>query len=203
FCFHQRFHLRIIDLADRVLIEEVRDFRVVTHKTKAVTIERERLLSKARIADRHAMGVERAAAAHVGLARHRRLGEDLLPVSENVVDGSFDGFVDRFPFDDLNHSQLLGVAAARLFLCGSGRSDISPPGGQDNPHRISLRLRHARAVELAPRGAETTGILLLEGASVQCSSTPRALPERYFMAWRWRGERRRGGPQWPTTITIS
>src|SRR6266446_8375771 len=30
-------------------------------------------------------------------------------------------------------------------LAGSARPDISPPGGQDNPHRILSRLRHARA----------------------------------------------------------
>src|SRR5260370_16103799 len=114
FGFHQRFHLRIIDPADLVLVEEIRHFRVVTNKTEAVAIEHERLRIEPRIADRHAMGVDRAAAAHVRRARRRRLSEDFLPVIEKVVDRRLDGFVDRFPFDNRDHRQLPGVAAARL-----------------------------------------------------------------------------------------
>src|SRR5262249_56460376 len=54
FGFHQRFHLRIIDPADLLLFEEVRDFRLVMNETEAVAIEHERLLDEGAIADRHA-----------------------------------------------------------------------------------------------------------------------------------------------------
>ena len=115
FGFHQRFHLWIVNPADLVLLEKVGDFRVVTHKTKAVAIEHERLLTEPRIADDHAMRVEGATAAHVGRSRRRRLRENLLPVIENVIDRGLDGFVDRFPFDNLDHRKLpwrCGCAAA-------------------------------------------------------------------------------------------
>src|SRR5437773_1987093 len=106
FGFHRRFHFWIVNLADLILVEEVRDFRVVTHKTKPVAIEHEGLLTEPRIADGHAMRVEGAAAAHVGRPRRRRLRENLLPVIENVIDRGLDGFVDRFPFDNLDHRKL-------------------------------------------------------------------------------------------------
>ena len=106
FGFHQRFHFWIVNPADLVLVEEVRDFRVVTHKAKTVAIEHEGLLAEPRIADGHAMRVEGAAAAHVGRSQRRRLRENLLPVIENVIDRGLDGFVDRFPFDNLDHRKL-------------------------------------------------------------------------------------------------
>ena len=37
---HQRFHLRIVDVADFILVVEIRDVGVVTHKAKAVAFER-------------------------------------------------------------------------------------------------------------------------------------------------------------------
>src|SRR5262249_23057407 len=77
----------------------------------ALAIERKRPRLQPRIADGHAMGIDRAAAAHIGRARRCGLGEYLLAVIEDVVDRGLDGLVDRFPLDDLNHGQLLRLPA--------------------------------------------------------------------------------------------
>ena len=106
FGLHQRFHLRVIDPADLVFVVKIGDLGVVTDETEAVAIEHERLWLQPRIADGHAAGVKRAAAAHIGCARRRGLREYLLTVIQNVVERGLDGLVDRFPFDDLNHGQL-------------------------------------------------------------------------------------------------
>jgi hypothetical protein len=107
---HQRLHLRVVDAADLVVVEEIGDLGIVTHETEAMAIERERLGSAPRIANGHAVRVERAAGAGVGGARRRGLREQLLAVVEDVVDGRLDGFADRFPFDNLYHGQLLRLA---------------------------------------------------------------------------------------------
>src|SRR5260370_7250173 len=73
FGFHQRFHLRIIDPADLVLVEEIRHFRVVTNKTEAVAIEHERLRIEPPIPHRPAMGADRPPPPHVPRPRPPRL----------------------------------------------------------------------------------------------------------------------------------
>src|SRR5262249_4606113 len=111
---HQRLHLRVVDPADLVLVEEIGNLGVVTDETEALAIERKRLRVQPRIADGHAMEIERAAATAAGRARRRGLGEYLLAIIDNVVDGRLDGLADRFPLDDLNHGQLLRLRAALL-----------------------------------------------------------------------------------------
>ncbi len=111
---HQRLHLRVVDLAYFVFVEEIGDLGVVTDKTEALAIERKRPSVQARIADGDAMGIERAAAAHIGRARRSGLGKYLFAVIQDVVDRGLDGLADRFPLDDLNHGQLLRLRAALL-----------------------------------------------------------------------------------------
>src|SRR5262249_44758991 len=113
---HQRLHLRIIDAADLVVVEEVDDLGVVANETEAMAIERERVGAAPRIVDRRAVRIWRAPRARCGWGRRARLREQLLAVVENVVDGRLDGFADRFPFDNLYHGQLL-----RLAGCIAGR----------------------------------------------------------------------------------
>src|SRR5262249_34001225 len=100
-------------------------------------IERKRLRVQPRIADGHAMGIDRAAAAYVGRARRRGLGEYLLTVIQDVVDRGLDGLVDRFPLDDLNHGQLLRLRAAPA---AAGRA----PGG-------TIRISYRRGSEMPIR----------------------------------------------------
>ena len=111
---HQRLHLGVVDAPDLVLVEEIGDLGVVTDETEALAIERKRLRMQARIADGHAMGIDRAAAAYVGRARRSGLGKYLVAVIQDVVDRGLDGLADRFPLDDLNHGQLLRLRAALL-----------------------------------------------------------------------------------------
>src|SRR6516162_7176929 len=140
FGLHQRLHLRVVDAADFALVEEIGNLGVVTNETEALAIERKRLHVQPRIADGHAVGIERAAAAYVGRARRRGLREYLLAVIENVVDGGLDGLADRFPLDDLNHGQLPRLRAAfpsRHPSAAAGRTpDISPRRGGHNRHTI-------------------------------------------------------------------
>src|SRR5262249_46055517 len=149
---HQRLHLRVVDAADFVSVEEIGDLGVVTDETEALAIERKRPRLQPRIADGHAMGIERAAAAYVGRARRRGLGEYLLAVIENVVDGGLDGLADGFPLDDLNHGQLLRLRAAfasRHPSAAAGRTpDIGPRHGRDNRPAMSTGLWHAGAANL-------------------------------------------------------
>src|SRR5262249_2424847 len=112
FGFYQRFHLRIIDAADLLLVEEVGDLGVVTNETEAVAIEHEWFRLHPRIANGHAAGIGRAPAAHTGCARHGGLREYLLAVIENVIDPGLDRFADRVPLENLCHGQLLDVPAA-------------------------------------------------------------------------------------------
>src|SRR5262249_15596065 len=141
--------LRVVDAADFVSVEEIGDLGVVTDETEALAIERKRPRLQPRIADSHAMGIERAAAAYVGRARRRGLGEYLLAVIEHVVDR---GLADGFPLDDLNHGQLLRLRAAfasRHPSAAAGRTpDIGPRHGRDNRPAMSTGLWHAGAANL-------------------------------------------------------
>src|SRR5260370_2065124 len=111
---HQRLHLRVVDLAYFVFVEEIGDLGVVTDKTEALAIERKRPSVQPRIADGHAAWIRRAAAAYIGRARRSGLGKYLFAVIPDVVDRGLDGLADRFPLDDLDHGQLLRLRAALL-----------------------------------------------------------------------------------------
>src|SRR5262249_2001330 len=69
-------------------------------------IERERIASAPGVTDGHAMRVGCAAGAHVERPGAAGLGEKLLAVIEDVVDGCLDGFGRGFLFYDGNHGQL-------------------------------------------------------------------------------------------------
>src|SRR5262249_12498006 len=177
---HQRFHFGVVDAADFALVEEIGDLGVVRDETVALAIERKRLRVQPRIADGHAVGIERAAAAYVGRPRRRGLGDFFLAVIDNVVDGGLDGLADRFPLDDLKHGQLLRLRAAfpsRHASAAAGRTpDIGPRHGRDNRPTMS-GLWHAGAANLKSASRGYTGILLLEAANPECSSTNSRLLE--------------------------
>src|SRR3954469_6752306 len=115
---HQRLHLGVIDATDLILIEEVGDRGIVTHEAEAFAVEHERIAVQPGIVDGHTAGIDGAAGAHISAAWTGRLGEQLLPVIDDIVDRGIDGFADGLALQNLNHghlpARLAAPATARL-----------------------------------------------------------------------------------------
>src|SRR6185312_4042826 len=82
----QRFHLRIVDAANLLLIEEVAHRRIVPAEPKAVGIEREAIGERASIVHDDAARIGRAAGADIRRARSARIGEGLLTRIAQIID---------------------------------------------------------------------------------------------------------------------
>ena len=76
--FDQLDHLRIIDVADLRLVEEVGDRGLMPGKLKAFAVERS--VDVPAVADDHVMRIQRAEGAHLGRAAADRLDHDLVAV---------------------------------------------------------------------------------------------------------------------------
>jgi hypothetical protein len=88
----------------------------VTHEAEAFAVEHERIAVQPGIVDGHTARIDRSAGAHIGAARTGRLGEQLLPVIDDIVDRGLDGIADGVALQNLNHGHLPArlVALARL-----------------------------------------------------------------------------------------
>ena len=160
---HQRFHLGVIDAAHLVLIEEVGDRGIVTHEAEAFAVEHERIAVQPGIVDRHTARIDGAAGAHISAARTGRLGEQLLPVIDDIVDRGIDGFADGVTLQNLNHghlptrpTRLAAPATARLRMrerryrctdCALQSTIPCPSSAGMPPAMVSIRRR--RRLEFA------------------------------------------------------
>ena len=72
---HQRFHLRIVDAAHLVLVEEVGNLGVVADEAESITLECELLHVWPAVVDDHLPLIDRPAAAPVEAAGPAGLGE--------------------------------------------------------------------------------------------------------------------------------
>ena len=107
--FHQRFHFWVINSPHFAIVEEVGDFGVVAHETKALAIEHEFVGVRTAVVDHDTPRIS-GAAALVGRPSTARLGENLHPIVNEIIEGRFDlrnRFGGRLPFQDLIHCQLL------------------------------------------------------------------------------------------------
>src|SRR5690242_17593969 len=86
----QRFHLRIVDAPNFVLVVKILDFGVVAHKAKAVTLQSKIIRMGPAIVNGHAPRIRRAAGARIGTARTGDYGEDLVAVVDDVIERGFD-----------------------------------------------------------------------------------------------------------------
>src|SRR6476646_6342856 len=169
---HQLFHLWIVDATDLVLIEEVRDRGIVTHEAEAFAVEHERIAVQPGIVDGYMARIDGAAGAHISAARTGRLGEQLLPVIDDIVDRGIDGFADGVALQNLNHghlpARLAAPATARLRM-RDRRYRCTDRALQSTIPCLSSAGMPQRTVSI--RRASPNRNLLLEAAHAECSST--------------------------------
>src|SRR6478609_7009407 len=169
---HQLFHLWIVDATDLVLIEEVRDRGIVTHEAEAFAVEHERVAVQPGIVDGYMARIDGAAGAHISAARTGRLGEQLLPVIDDIVDRGIDGFADGVALQNLNHghlpARLAAPATARLRM-RDRRYRCTDRALQSTIPCLSSAGMPQRTVSI--RRASPNRNLLLEAANAECSST--------------------------------
>ena len=123
---HQGFHLGVIGAADFGLVEEIAHPGVVAHEAEAVAIERELIAREPRVADHDAARVRSAAGAHVERTRPAGIGEKLLAVVDDVVDGCFDGLGRGFLFYDGNHGELRSNAGVMACSVSRYKPQVGP-----------------------------------------------------------------------------
>jgi hypothetical protein len=122
--FYQRFHLRVVDPADLVLVVEIGDLGVVMHKPEAVALQREAVGIKPAVVQCDAPRVGLATAnPRVGAARRAHQRDGCGAGIDKIVERRFDrlGIVQ---FCGLNHDGSFSPAT-RMIDRGSGRHNYA------------------------------------------------------------------------------